>query len=166
MLLPVHRDMLPCLLHTKSYPNHQMSEGAIWPSLSPCTVINPIFLACQMSDKCCDRHKVWCIGSQWLQIHHLALLWKQLKWFILFTISFQTSLTGWSCFHPDLKQSGSGPLFDGAVRPKNYVHGLCFVMLWHRLILPISFRVMSLTLWQWYDCPSPSMATPKNISMG
>ena len=198
MLLPVHRDMFLCLLHTKSYPNHQMSEGEIWPSLSPCTVINPIFLACQMSDKCCDRHKGWCIRSQWLQIHHLALLWKQLKCFVLFTISFQTSsLTGWGCFlpggrlnikmshdhlifnmgipipgkdgpyietGPDLKQSGL--LFDGAVHPKNNVHGFCFVVLWHRLSLPIYFRVMSLTLWQWYDCPSPSIATAKNISMG
>ena len=43
------------------------------------------------------------------------------------------------------------------VYPSNLSHHLCFwcfVMVWHRSILPISFRVTLPALWQPYDCQS------------
>ena len=59
------------------------------------------------------------------------------------------------------------------IHPMNYAHGLmfCFVLFWsyqfHKflidvIVLPISFRIASLALGQWYDCPNASEVTLKD----
>ena len=40
---------------------------------------------------------------------------------------------------------------------------LCFVVVIHLLIFPISIRLTSLALWQYNDCPSASKATLMNM---
>ena len=54
----------------------------------------------------------------------------------------------------------------GTVYPNKYAHGFCFAVLCCGYTLtdfPISIRLTSLALWQYYDCPSASKSTLMNM---